>query len=71
MQIIVNLTSYFEASSELFMRLGHLCPLYAEYQALYPSSQRLQESLSNFHASAIRCCKHVVQATRRPCMRDM
>ncbi|KAI0803901.1 hypothetical protein GGR55DRAFT_691487 [Xylaria sp. FL0064] len=66
MQIIVNLTSYFEATSELFMRLGHLCPLYAEYQALYPSSQRLQESLSNFHASIIRCCKHVVQATRRP-----
>ncbi|KAI1275482.1 hypothetical protein F5Y07DRAFT_409313 [Xylaria sp. FL0933] len=66
MQIIVNLTSYFEATSELFMRLGHLCPLYGEYQALYPSSQRLQESLSNFHASVIRCCKHVVQATRRP-----
>ncbi|KAI0975505.1 hypothetical protein F4678DRAFT_456857 [Xylaria arbuscula] len=66
MQIIVNYTSYFEATSELFMRLGHLCPLYVEYQALYPSSQRLQESLSNFHASVVRCCKHVIQATQRP-----
>ncbi|GAW26453.1 hypothetical protein SAMD00023353_3200910 [Rosellinia necatrix] len=66
MQIIVNYTSYFEATSELFMRIGRLCPLFTEYQALYPASQRLQDALSDFHAAIIRCCKHVIHASQKP-----
>ncbi|RYO85137.1 hypothetical protein DL766_007352 [Monosporascus sp. MC13-8B] len=49
MQIIVNYTSYYEAVSDLFMKLGKLCPVFAEYHALYPSSKRLQQSLISFH----------------------
>ncbi|KAI1418855.1 hypothetical protein F5Y12DRAFT_390745 [Xylaria sp. FL1777] len=66
MQIIVNYTSYYEAISGLFMQLGQLCPLFAEYRTLYQSSKQLQNSLSDFHASIVRCCKHVVEAIQRP-----
>ncbi|RYP93380.1 hypothetical protein DL770_000423 [Monosporascus sp. CRB-9-2] len=66
MQIIVNYASYYEAVSELFMKLGKLCPVFAEYHALYPSSKRLQRSLISFHASIVRCCSHVVEAMKRP-----
>ncbi|KAI3326133.1 ankyrin repeat-containing domain protein [Xylariaceae sp. AK1471] len=66
MQITVNYTSYYEAISGLFMQLGSLCPLFAEYRTLYRSSKQLQKSLSDFHASIVRCCKHVIEAIKRP-----
>ncbi|KAI0439897.1 hypothetical protein F4803DRAFT_529395 [Xylaria telfairii] len=65
-QIVLNYTSYYEAISGLFLKLGQLCPLFAEYGALYPSSKQLQKSLSDFHASIVRCCKHVIEAIQRP-----
>ncbi|KAI0451730.1 ankyrin repeat-containing domain protein [Xylaria acuta] len=65
-QIVLNYTSYYEAISGLFLQLGHLCPLFAEYGALYPSSKPLQKSLSDFHAAIVRCCKHVIEAIQRP-----
>ncbi|KAI8951170.1 hypothetical protein F4801DRAFT_301743 [Xylaria longipes] len=65
-QIVLNYTSYYEAISGLFLRLGRLCPLFAEYGALYPSSKQLQKSVSDFHASIVRCCKHVIEAIQRP-----
>ncbi|RYP58479.1 hypothetical protein DL770_010415 [Monosporascus sp. CRB-9-2] len=55
MQVIVNYASYFEVISGLFMKLGNLCPLFAEYQILYSSSERLQRALVDFHASIVRC----------------
>ncbi|KAI1404230.1 ankyrin repeat-containing domain protein [Hypoxylon fuscum] len=66
MQVIVNYTSYYEAVSDLFMRLGKLCPVFAEYQTLFRNSRLLRQSLSDFHASIIRCCKHVIEAIQRP-----
>ncbi|KAJ0135112.1 Glutathione S-transferase psoE [Fusarium oxysporum f. sp. albedinis] len=66
MLIAVNYTSYFEALSVLFMELSKQCPRFAEYQALYMTSTRLQKALCDFHASIIRCCKHVVEAIQRP-----
>ncbi|KAI0006553.1 hypothetical protein F4779DRAFT_557782 [Xylariaceae sp. FL0662B] len=66
MLIILNYTSYYGAVADLFMRLGKLCPVFAEYQILFPSSTRLQLSLSEFHAAIVRCCKHVVEVVRRP-----
>ncbi|KAK3373896.1 hypothetical protein B0T24DRAFT_529350, partial [Lasiosphaeria ovina] len=65
-QIAINFTSYYEALSSLFMSFATYCPRFAEYQALYPTSDRLQTALCNFHASIIRCCKHAVEATQRP-----
>ncbi|KAH7010053.1 hypothetical protein EDB80DRAFT_714408 [Ilyonectria destructans] len=66
MLVVSNFVSYYDAVSDLFMNLGRLCPRFAEYQILYPNSTRLQKSLSDFHASIVCCCKHVVEAARRP-----
>ncbi|KAK8023696.1 Vegetative incompatibility protein HET-E-1 [Apiospora rasikravindrae] len=66
MMMAANITSYYQPTSDLFMRLGRLCPLFADYQALYPDSVRLQKALVDFHASIIRCCRHVMQVLRRP-----
>ena len=65
---MVNFVSYYEAVAKLFIDLGDLCPRFTEYQALYPNSTALQTALCNFQASIVRCCKHLVQAIRRPCM---
>jgi len=66
MLIAVNYTSYFEELSALFMGFSIQCPRFAEYQALFPASARLQKALCDFHASLIRCCKHLLEAIRRP-----
>ncbi|RBA12849.1 hypothetical protein FPRO05_14071 [Fusarium proliferatum] len=71
LQIAVNYTSYFESLSALFMELGNQCPRFAEYQALYMTSTRLQKALCDFHASIIRCCKHVVEAIQRPWQKQL
>lgn len=65
MLVLTNFTSFYAATSSLFMKLGRLCPPFADYQALYPDSSRLQKALGEFHASIIRCCTHLVQVTRR------
>ncbi len=49
------------------MGFSRQCPRFAEYQALYPASPGLQTALCDFHASIIRCCKHAVEITQRPC----
>ncbi len=67
-EIALNFTSYYEAFSNLFMGFASHCPRFAEYQVLYPNSDGLQTALCNFHASLIRCCKHAVEAARRPCL---
>ncbi|KAK8005007.1 hypothetical protein PG990_011044 [Apiospora arundinis] len=66
MVLCANFTSYYDVTSRLFMKLGRLCPLYADYQALYPASQRIRKALVDFHASIVRCCRHVVQTVKRP-----
>ncbi|KAI1358385.1 hypothetical protein F5Y08DRAFT_321942 [Xylaria arbuscula] len=66
MQIIVNYTSYYEAVCGLFMQIGQFCPVFDEYALLYADCEQLQNSLSDFHASIIRCCKHIVEALNRP-----
>ncbi|KAK6839420.1 hypothetical protein PG987_005286 [Apiospora arundinis] len=65
MRVCANSTSYYEVTSNLFMKIGKLCPLFADYQALYPDSPRLQKALLGFYASIVRCCRHAVQTGRR------
>ncbi|KAI1056638.1 hypothetical protein LB507_001461, partial [Fusarium sp. FIESC RH6] len=60
-QIVVNAASYYEAFAELLMSLGTVCPRFEQYQALFPTSTRLQVGLCNFNASIIRCCQRVIQ----------
>ena len=59
-QVAFDFVSYYDALSELFMNLGGLCPRWAEYQILSPTSPRLRKALCNFYASLVRCCKHVI-----------
>src|ERR1044072_9850764 len=66
-EIALNYTSYFNALSDIFLGLKPYCPRYEEYQALFPTSVRLQGALCNFHAAIIQCCRHVVQALHRSC----
>ncbi|ETS82029.1 hypothetical protein PFICI_07031 [Pestalotiopsis fici W106-1] len=66
MIVVTNFTSYYDATSNLFLKLGSLCPLVSEYQSLYPESTRLQKSINKFYASIVYCCKHVLEAIKRP-----
>ncbi|KAF6827102.1 ankyrin repeat-containing protein [Colletotrichum plurivorum] len=66
MQIVLNFTSYYERISDLFMQFGRDCPRFADDQALFPDSTGLQKAICDFNASIIRCCKHLVEALRRP-----
>ncbi|RYP08321.1 hypothetical protein DL765_008832 [Monosporascus sp. GIB2] len=52
--------------SGLFIKLGKLCPVFAEYHASYPSSNRLQQSLISFYASIVHFYSHVSQVIRAP-----
>ncbi|KAI7771382.1 hypothetical protein LZL87_014249 [Fusarium oxysporum] len=62
MLIAVNYTSYFESLSVIFMGLSNQCPRFAEYQALYKTSTRLQKALCDFHASIICCWQKQLKA---------
>ncbi|RYP87903.1 hypothetical protein DL769_000355 [Monosporascus sp. CRB-8-3] len=46
MQIIVNYTSYYEAVSELFMKLGRLCPVFADHEAAVYEKAKISKSKS-------------------------
>lgn len=67
--MMTNVTSHFllDAASRLFMQIGILCPIFSEYELLYPDSVRLQSALKNYYASIIRCCRHLVESFGRPC----
>ena len=58
---MLNAASYYEAFAELLMSLSTVCPRFEQYQALFPTSTRLQVGLCNFNASIIRCCQRVIQ----------
>uniref|UniRef100_A0A8H7K1T9 NACHT domain-containing protein n=1 Tax=Bionectria ochroleuca TaxID=29856 RepID=A0A8H7K1T9_BIOOC len=66
MLLVSNYTSYFEELSQVFVRFNSYCPIFEEYQALFPTSRRVQEALCKFHVSIIQCCKHAVEAIQRP-----
>lgn len=47
------------------MKIGQSSPLFREYQALFPGSERLQKRLCGYHASLIKCCSHIVVVVQR------
>ncbi|KAK8131140.1 hypothetical protein PG984_007578 [Apiospora sp. TS-2023a] len=65
MMVAANFASYYEATSNLFTTLGDLCPLFSEYYVLFYESAGLRDSLDNFYASMICCCRHVVMTMQR------
>ncbi|KAI1809285.1 hypothetical protein GGS20DRAFT_580822 [Poronia punctata] len=66
MLIATSYTSSYETISETFLELGRLCPILREYEVMYQSSERLQQSLCRFNAAIIRFCKDIIEQLRRP-----
>nr|XP_036581868.1 nacht domain protein [Colletotrichum truncatum]KAF6790425.1 nacht domain protein [Colletotrichum truncatum] len=64
--VLGNFTSYFEKFSELLRGFGQLVPRFAEYQSLFPDSVRLRSATYKYQAAVIKCCSHILIATRRP-----
>ncbi|KAK8074170.1 hypothetical protein PG994_005069 [Apiospora phragmitis] len=71
MLVSANGASYYQTTSDLFTKLGRLCPLFADYQSWYPDSIRLQKALVEFHASIIRCCAHIIRVIQVPALRQV
>lgn len=61
----MNYISHHDGAFELLRKITGLCPIMSEYRLLYPESTRLQQSLSTFYASIVRCCQHMVQVMQR------
>ncbi|KAH0551737.1 hypothetical protein GP486_007045, partial [Trichoglossum hirsutum] len=49
----------------MFMNLRNHCPIYSEYQILYPSSTRLQTALCTFYATVVHFCKKALEVIQR------
>ncbi|KAH7311613.1 hypothetical protein B0I35DRAFT_514361 [Stachybotrys elegans] len=66
MRFAINYTASFEPLSNMFMSFSRHCPRFAEYQALFQDSIRLQNALCRFYAAIVHCCKRVMQVIQRP-----
>ncbi|KAF0321790.1 nacht domain protein, partial [Colletotrichum asianum] len=63
--VLGNFTSYFQKFSELLRGFDQLVPHFAEYQRLFPDSERLRRATYEFQTTIIRCCSQMILATRR------
>ncbi|KAF4924754.1 Vegetative incompatibility protein HET-E-1 [Colletotrichum viniferum] len=61
-----NFTSYFQKFSELLRGFDQLVPRFAEYQRLFPGSNRLRCATYEFQTAIISCCSQMILVTRRP-----
>lgn len=55
-QAALNFFGYFEKLAEMFRRLGALCPIFKQFQELFPESTELREALAEFYALVITFC---------------
>lgn len=60
-----NACSYFEKVTALIMKIGRSCPVYEQFTGLYPDSEHLQRSLSDYFAIIIRICIKIVEVSHR------
>ncbi|KAH6672691.1 hypothetical protein F5X68DRAFT_174926, partial [Plectosphaerella plurivora] len=58
--------SQITALTDLFEFFKDASPRFAEYQALFPESTKLQEAVCDFHASIINCCSYLVKSIKLP-----
>ncbi|KAI9766767.1 MAG: hypothetical protein M1839_004771 [Geoglossum umbratile] len=63
--VVSNFSSYFDKLSTMFMNLRSHCPIYSEYQILYPCSARLQTALCTFYATVVHFCKKAIEVIQR------
>ncbi|KAH7124811.1 hypothetical protein B0J13DRAFT_565659 [Dactylonectria estremocensis] len=64
--LLANITSYFLPFVDLLGGFGTLCARFAEYKLLFADSQRIKDSICEFHSAVILCCERIVVAIRRP-----
>ncbi|KAI1123420.1 hypothetical protein F5Y10DRAFT_286241 [Nemania abortiva] len=65
MLIVTNFLTYYEETSKAFLHFDRWSPRFSQYRSLFPTSVRLQAAVCEFHASIIRCCKHIVCMSQR------
>ncbi|KAL7755715.1 hypothetical protein ACKLNR_014242 [Fusarium oxysporum f. sp. zingiberi] len=63
--MLVNISSWFEKLSELFMTVGRSAPRYQVMALLYPRSKKLQSHLSEYFLVVVRICHDLLKLTRK------
>ncbi|KAF8464885.1 hypothetical protein BDZ91DRAFT_783484 [Kalaharituber pfeilii] len=60
-----NYVQYFSCLTKLFKRLGILCPIFKEFQELWPQHQGLQDAVFEYYAQMVRFCTDALAFLRR------
>ncbi|KAJ4264701.1 hypothetical protein NW764_015786 [Fusarium oxysporum] len=63
--MLVNVSSWFDKLSELFMTVGRSAPRYQAMALLYPRSKKLQSCLSEYFLVVVRICHDLLKLTRK------
>ncbi|KAI3584162.1 hypothetical protein IWW34DRAFT_800204 [Fusarium oxysporum f. sp. albedinis] len=63
--MLVNVSSWFDKLSELFMAVGRSAPRYQAMAILYPRSKKLQSHLSEYFLVVVRICHDLLKLTRK------
>ncbi|RYC78041.1 hypothetical protein BFJ63_vAg19085 [Fusarium oxysporum f. sp. narcissi] len=63
--MLVNVSSWFDKLSELFMTVGRSAPRYQAMALLYPRSRKLQSHLSEYFLVVVRICHDLLKLTRK------
>ncbi|RYC79808.1 hypothetical protein BFJ63_vAg17305 [Fusarium oxysporum f. sp. narcissi] len=63
--MLVNVSSWFDKLSELFMAVGRSAPRYQAMALLYPRSKKLQSHLSEYFLVVVRICHDLLKPTRK------
>ncbi|OCK77585.1 hypothetical protein K432DRAFT_436450 [Lepidopterella palustris CBS 459.81] len=68
---IVNIPSYLEKLSTLFMNVGRSAPRYQQIALLYSRSKSLQSHLSEFFLVVVRLCHQLLKSTQMSTFRQV
>ncbi|KAM5349339.1 hypothetical protein ACJ41O_005844 [Fusarium nematophilum] len=63
--MLVNVSSWFDKLSELFMTVGRSAPRYQAMALLYPRSKKLQSYLSEYFLVVVRICHDLLKLTQK------
>ncbi|KAH7231838.1 uncharacterized protein BKA55DRAFT_524137 [Fusarium redolens] len=63
--MLVNVSSWFDKLSELFVAVGRSAPRYQAMALLYPRSKKLQSHLSEYFLVVVRICHDLLKLTRK------
>ncbi|KAL5610409.1 hypothetical protein FOBRF1_006526 [Fusarium oxysporum] len=63
--MLVNVSTWFDKLSELFMKVGRSAPRYQAMALLYPRSKKLQSHLSEYFLVVVRICHDLLKLTRK------